>query len=329
MKIQVVLTFTVAAAVLRCQVPNAHSQEAQQAQLAQLLMQLQQTGGAAPAGLGTAQPGPSTDQMRQIIQALNKNGNQDPAVAAQLLKILSAGQAGSGAAVLPQETQSPAFLVRQDSQQIPLTPRVREGAFVKTKSNDVADALKAQAMSQAINLGATAAARKVAGSVPYFGSMTSVVGRLPFGGNGKQQGWEFDFLRGISAEVGLKSAGIEFVVPASRMIADPAGVTFEPLLVRLKQVEKDKVRIIAARKVVLSPKAPSAFGATAQEPFEREMLSSEYESIPIEVRKNADGTSIVKVTRNLEPGEYALVFQKPEPKSFRLVETVLDFKVAN
>jgi hypothetical protein len=37
----------------------------------------------------------------------------------------------------------------------------------------------------------------MAGNVPYFGGMTSMAGHLPLGGNGKQQGWEFDFLRGL------------------------------------------------------------------------------------------------------------------------------------
>lgn len=224
------------------------------------------------------------------------------------------------------DSTAPIFYIRQGAQQTPLTLHVREVVFVKTKSNDVADALKAEALSHAISLGATAAARKIANGVPYLGALA---GRLPFGNNGKQQEWELDFLRGVTSEIEVKGSGIEFVIPPAAMIAGAAGATLEPMVVKLKRVEKDKVRIVAARKVTISPKAASPFGTADQEPFEREVLSSDFESVPIGVQKNADGTSLIKITSNLVPGEYALVFQKPEPKVFRTLDSVLDFKVTN
>jgi hypothetical protein len=193
----------------------------------------------------------------------------------------------------------------------------------------MADALKAQAVSQAINVGAAAAARKVASNVPYVGSMTSMLHHVPFGGGGKQQGWEFDFVRGVTAETKVKADGIEFVLPPATTFPGAAGVGFEPVLVKLRRVDNDKVRILSARKVALSPKAPTAFGGASQESFDRETISSEFETIPVEVQKNADGTSIVKVLRALAPGDYALAFQKPEPKLVRLLDAVADFTVIN
>src|SRR5262249_24527053 len=148
-----------------------------------------------------AQPGLSPAQIQQLIQSLTAGGNQDPAAAAQLMRTLIASQAAASAA--PQAAAAapsaapvtPAALpvtLRQASQAKQVAPHTRESVFVKTKSNDMADALKAQAMTQALNLGAVAAARKVAGSVPYVAGMSSVLHHVPFGGGGKQQGWEFD-----------------------------------------------------------------------------------------------------------------------------------------
>jgi hypothetical protein len=193
----------------------------------------------------------------------------------------------------------------------------------------VADALKAQALSEAINLSAAAAARKIGSGIPYFAGMYSMVGRLNMFGGGKIKGFEFDFLRGLNAAVRLQGAPLEIVIPSANAVPGAAGTAFEPLLVRLKLHEKDKVRIIASRKVQLAPANPSAFGAQNQESFEREVISADYESIPLNVTKHADGTTLVRVTQTLSPGEYALVLQKPEPKVFRLLDSVLDFTIGN
>ena len=103
----------------------------------------------------------------------------------------------------------------------------------------------------------------------------------------------------------------------------------EPALVRVKVQEKDKVRIIAARKLRLQAKAPSPFGGPNQEQFDREVLSSDVEAVPAQVQKNSDGSSLVRVTQPLAPGEYALLLQKPEPKAFRILDTVIDFRIGN
>jgi hypothetical protein len=102
------------------------------------------------------------------------------------------------------------------------------------------------------------------------------------------------------------------------------------LVVKLKPVEHDKVRIIAARKVVMVPKAPaSAFGGVDQKTAEGEVLSTDYESVAVEVHKSADGSATVTFAQTPPPGEYALVFQKPEPKTLRLIDVAVDFKIVN
>ncbi len=330
LKIKVALPIVIAASVLRGQTANPQAQNQQQAML-QLLMQMQQAAGAEAATQAHTQPGLSPAQIQQIMQAMSTSGNQDPAATAQLFKTLIAAQT-SNVAAPPVATAAPTIVpARQGGQKIYLALHTREAVFVKSKSNDMADALKAEAMSQAINLGATAAARKVAGTIPYFGGMASVLHGGPFGtgAGGKQKGWEFDFVRGLAADAQLKGSDIEFVLPPVTSFPGAAGLPFEPVLLKLKRVDTDKVRILAARKVVLSPKVPSAFSGGAQDPFDHETLSSELETIPVEVQKNADGTSIVKVTRTLAPGDYALAFQKPEPKLLRLLDTVVDFTVIN
>jgi len=331
MKIQFVLDLVIAASMLRGQVPNNQAQnQQQQAALLQTLMQIQQAAGAATPTAAPVQSGLSPAQIQQIMQAMGSGGNQDAAVTAQLLKAMMASQPSNAvAAPAPSTPASFVVTIRQGSQTTQLTAHTREAVFVKSKSNDMADALMAQAVSQAINVGAAAAARKVAGNVPYVGSMTSMLNHVPFGGGGKQQGWEFDFVRGVAAETQVKADGIEFVLPPATAFPGVAGAGFEPVLVKLRRVDSDKVRILAARKVALSPKAHTAFGGASQEPFDRETISSEFETIPVEVQKNADGTSIVKVLRALAPGDYALAFQKPEPKVVRLLDAVADFTVIN
>lgn len=102
---------------------------------------------------------------------------------------------------------------------------------------------------------------------------------------------------------------------------------FEPAIVKLKSLEKDKVRIIAAKREALTVKPRSAFGGPVTDPFARDVLSIEVDIIPTDTQISPDGVRTIRPTRELEPGEYALVLQKSEPKSLKLSDTVADFRV--
>jgi hypothetical protein len=269
------------------------------------------------------------EQMQRVLQMLGDRPGQDPAANAQLLKALVEAQFGATPTPAALASAAPIFAVRQGGQEVSLSSHTREEAFIKGATNDLAELLKSQVTTQAVSIGLAAAAQKAAGAIPYIGGMAGLAGGMLRRSGTKVQGFEIAFLRGSSAVATLKSAPIEFVLPAASALPGCDGSACEPLLLRLKLVEKDKVRVLASRKVRIRPKGASIFGGPAQESLEREVLSSEYESIPVEVQKHPDLTSTVLVSQPLAPGEYALVFQKPEPKSFRLLDTVIDFKVVN
>jgi hypothetical protein len=296
----------------------------QQSQILQQLLRMQQGSNKATPATATQPSSLSPEQMQQLIKALSQEQDQN-AAASDLMKILQAART-PGAVPTSQGSIKPVTAVlRQGGDPVSLLAHAREVVFFKSKSNDVAEALKAQAMSEAINVGAVAAVKKVGNGIPYLGGMSSVAGGILHRGPAKEQGFEIGFLRGLSSSSVLASAPAEFLVPAGLGRSDAAG--FEPLLMKLHAVERDKVRIIDSRKVRLEPQTPNTFGNA--DPASKEILACQYESVPIEARKNADGSTTVVVTQPLAPGEYALVLQKPEPKSLKLLDTVVDFRVHN
>ena len=102
----------------------------------------------------------------------------------------------------------------------------------------------------------------------------------------------------------------------------------DPVLLRLKVMEKDKVRIIAAKKVQLMPRAPNPFGGEEQGGTTTEQLSSEVITIPTTIEKPTTGGLILRPSQPLVAGEYVIAFQKPEPKTFRLHGRVFDFRTS-
>jgi ABC-type amino acid transport substrate-binding protein len=219
------------------------------------------------------------------------------------------------------------FLIRQAGQQMTAAATKRETAFVKSKANSASEALKAEALSQAINLAAVTIASKVAGNVPYLGSMVGMLGRLPGLGGGKVTGFEFDYLQGLNADLKLRPGVVEIAIPPAAAIPAAAGATFEPMLLRLKPVDKDKVRIIVSRKVQLTPAKTMGIGSQQHDAMDREVVSAEYDAVAVSVQKNGDGSAVLRTSQSIAEGEYALVLNSPEPKAFRLLEPAVAFRV--
>jgi hypothetical protein len=255
--------------------------------------------------------------VQRLVELLAAQDGQNPA---------SNPRPGANASPA-QSAVGPVFLLRQAGQQVAAAAVTRETVFIKSKSNDAADVLKEQAFREAISLGAATIASKVASNIPYVGVMSGVMNKVPLFGGAKTSGFELDYLRGLNAPIELKPDVLEAVIPAASAIPGAAGLVFEPLLLRLKPQDKDKVRIIAARKVQLTPAKGTTIGAQQQGGFDRAVSSVEYDAVAVTVQKNADGSAILRTNRALAAGEYALVLQSPEPNVFRLFDTIAAFRV--
>ena len=221
-----------------------------------------------------------------------------------------------------------AVTIRQGGMQAPLAASKREARMVASSAESFGEVIKTELIAAAVRMSVQSAQEqmykaltgqlsRVAAQAPIAGSR--IIGRIAermMARMNKQRAFEFDYLPGVnsSAELSVNSP-VEFVIAASNAFS-----VMKPVLLRADVLDKDAIRVIAARKIELTQKETSG--------FDRKLINVEKKLAAAQIHKNADGTFGLQTAGPLDAGEYVLAFQTGDDSAFALLDQVYAFRVS-